>query len=122
MLDRLLPSVGLVAVLVLGGCASTSRPPVHSLPVVDCGASEVKKFIGQPVNGKSASDVRIGNNRVRSKGEVRVIAPGPMSMFSAPGCCLAGWPNGRMDRTIAVQSLTMAQTARPSGPAGISTA
>jgi hypothetical protein len=73
---RLLPSVGLVAVLVLGGCASTSRPPVHSPSVADCGASEVKKLIGQPVTGKSASDVRIGNNPVRSKGDVRVIAPG----------------------------------------------
>ncbi|CAN7249917.1 I78 family peptidase inhibitor [Devosia sp. LjRoot16] len=76
MSPRLVPSVGLVAILVLSGCASTSRPPVHSLPVADCGASEVKTLIGQPVTGKSASDVRIGNNPVRSKGDVRVIAPG----------------------------------------------
>jgi hypothetical protein len=44
--------------------------------VADCGASEVKKLIGHPVTGKSTSDVRISNNPVRSKGEVRVIAPG----------------------------------------------
>lgn len=76
MSHRPLASVGLAAVLILGGCASTSRPPVNSLPVADCGASEVKKLIGHPVTGKSTSDVRISNNPVRSKGEVRVIAPG----------------------------------------------
>lgn len=73
---RLLTSAGLLAVIVLSGCASTNRPAAQSLPLVDCGASEVQKLIGQPVTGKSASDVRIGDSPVQSKGDVRVIRPG----------------------------------------------
>jgi hypothetical protein len=73
---RFLPSLALFAAIVLGGCASTGRPAALSSPLVDCGASEVQDLIGQSVTGKSASDVRVGGHPVRSKGDVRVIAPG----------------------------------------------
>ena len=76
MSSHFLPAIALFATIIIGGCASTGRPTAQPPSLVDCGASEVQDLVGQPVNGTSASEVRIGDIPVRSKGSVRVIAPG----------------------------------------------
>ncbi|RUW89347.1 hypothetical protein EOA19_25490 [Mesorhizobium sp. M7A.F.Ca.US.010.02.1.1] len=42
----------------------------------DCGAAALQNKIGLSVTGNSAEDVRVGVAPVRSKGDVRVFAPG----------------------------------------------
>lgn len=54
----------------------TTRPAAQSIPLGDCGASELQGRIGQPVAGTAASDAIAGGVPVQSKGDARVIAPG----------------------------------------------
>ena len=61
---------------MLTGCTGVIRPAAPSVSSTGCGAFELQDLIGQPVNGASSSEVRVGSVPVSSKGEVRVIAPG----------------------------------------------
>jgi hypothetical protein len=76
MSSRTLPSALLCAALVLVGCTN-GAPPATQVPAPqDCGASLLEDKIGEPVTGSSATDAAVGGVPVRSKGDVRVIAPG----------------------------------------------
>jgi hypothetical protein len=59
--------------IIMAGCTGIAPPTRHSS---DCGAAALQNKIGLPVTGSSADDVRVGGAPVRSKGDVRVIAPG----------------------------------------------
>jgi hypothetical protein len=61
---------------LLNGCTGTTLPAAPLPPLADCGAADLQDLLGQPVRGSSASDATIGGVPVRSKGDVRVIAPG----------------------------------------------
>lgn len=66
----------LTIAIVLAGCTHTSHP-ASSLPTLaDCGAADLQSKTGQPVGGSTAADATVGGILVRSKGDVRVIAPG----------------------------------------------
>lgn len=60
--------------IVLAAC--TSNVMIDGSPPSDCGATVLQDKIGLPVTGTSAPDVRVGGAPVRSRGDVRVIAPG----------------------------------------------
>lgn len=66
----------LVVAAVLAGCTGITSPAAQLPPLGDCGAAELQDKIGQPVTGTSAADARVGGAPVRSKGDLRVIAPG----------------------------------------------
>lgn len=75
MFSSLRAGATLATVLVLAGCTNTA-PPAAALPeLADCGASQLQGKIGQPVTGSTADDAMVGGVLVRSKGDVRVIAP-----------------------------------------------
>lgn len=70
-------TAALVIATILGACTGTTTQPAAQLPRVgDCGAAELQDQLGQPVTGTSAADARVGGVLVRSRGDVRVIAPG----------------------------------------------
>jgi hypothetical protein len=64
------------AALALSGCTSSSQPTTPQPTLSDCGASLLQDKVGEPVAGSSAADATVGGKLVRSKGDVRVIAPG----------------------------------------------
>lgn len=73
---RLQTSAALAIATILAGCSNTTPPAAQLPPLADCGASELQDKLGQPVRGTSASDATVGGIAIRSKGDVRVIAPG----------------------------------------------
>lgn len=73
---RLQTSAALAIATVLAGCSNTTPPAAQLPPSADCGASELQDQLGQPVTGASASDAAVDGVPVRSKGDMRVIAPG----------------------------------------------
>ncbi|UXN68176.1 I78 family peptidase inhibitor (plasmid) [Devosia neptuniae] len=73
---RLQTSAALAIATILVGCSNTTPPVAQLPPLTDCGASELQDQVGQPVRGASASDATVDGIPVRSKGDVRVIAPG----------------------------------------------
>jgi starvation-inducible outer membrane lipoprotein len=64
------------AALALSGCTSSSQPITPQPTLSDCGASLLQDKVDEPVAGSSAADATVGGKLVRSKGDVRVIAPG----------------------------------------------
>jgi hypothetical protein len=66
----------LCAAFVLIGCTNAAAPIAQGSTPDDCGASLLQDRLGEPVTGSSAADAAVGGAPVRSKGEVRVIAPG----------------------------------------------
>jgi hypothetical protein len=66
----------LCSALVLVGCTNAAPPATQINAPQDCGASLLEDKIGEPVTGSSATDATVGGVPVRSKGDVRVIAPG----------------------------------------------
>ena len=71
-----LKTAALVISTMLTGCTGATPPAAQSVPPGDCGATELQDQIGQSVTGTSASDTMVGGVLVRSKGDVRVVAPG----------------------------------------------
>ena len=76
MTNQLFPMMMFSAALVLSGCSSAANPTAQLPPPNGCGASLLQNKIGEPVSGSSAEDAKVGGVPVRSKGDVRVIAPG----------------------------------------------
>jgi hypothetical protein len=76
MTQHFFPIAMLSAALVLSGCSSAAQPVTELPPPEDCGASLLQDKLGQPVSGSSATDATVSGVLVRSKGDVRVIAPG----------------------------------------------
>ena len=73
---RLQTSAALLIAAFIAGCSNTTPPVAQLPPPADCGAYELQDQLGQPVRGTSASDATVNGVPVRSKGAVRVIAPG----------------------------------------------
>jgi hypothetical protein len=65
----------LCAALVLVGCTNAASPVTQKPALQGCGASLLQNKVGEPVTGTSASDTAVGAVPVKSKGDVRVIAP-----------------------------------------------
>lgn len=76
MFAFLYTGVTLATALVLAGCTSTAPQDAAPQGFTDCGASQLQGKIGQPVIGSTAEDTMVGGVIARSKGDVRVIAPG----------------------------------------------
>jgi hypothetical protein len=76
MTQHFFPIAMLSAALALSGCTSAAQPGANLPPPDDCGASLLQDKIGEPVSGSSATDATVSGVLVRSKGDVRVIAPG----------------------------------------------
>jgi hypothetical protein len=74
--SRAFPSALLCAALVLAGCTNAASPVNQEPATQDCGASLLRNKTGEPVTGTSATDVMVGGVPVKSKGDVRVVAPG----------------------------------------------
>ena len=66
----------LTTAIMLAGCTNATFPPSSSPALTDCGAAELQPKLGQPVGGSTATNASVGGVLVRSKGDVRVIAPG----------------------------------------------
>jgi hypothetical protein len=71
-----LKTAALIFSTLLAGCTRITPPGASSAPLADCGASELQDQSGRKVTGTSASDGMVGGVPVRSKGDVRIIAPG----------------------------------------------
>lgn len=73
---RLLTAATVMIAAVLAGCTGTAPPAAQLVRLGDCGASQLQHQIGQPVTGASAADATVGGAPVKSKGDVRIVAPG----------------------------------------------
>ncbi|WP_108462302.1 I78 family peptidase inhibitor [Devosia naphthalenivorans] len=71
-----LPFVAGGLAFAISGCTNAVPPAAQLPPPTDCGASLLQDKLGEPVAGSSAADASVGGVPVRSKGDIRVIAPG----------------------------------------------
>ncbi|MFD1943900.1 I78 family peptidase inhibitor [Paradevosia shaoguanensis] len=72
------PGVAALAAMLAFTTFAHASPQPSKAPPSDCGAAALEGSIGKPVTGTTAEDVKIGDEPVLSKGQVRVIAPGDM--------------------------------------------
>lgn len=73
---RFLPVISICAALIVSACTNTVPSVAQSPRPADCGASVLQDKLGEHVTGRSADDAAVGGTPVRSRGDVRVIAPG----------------------------------------------